>query len=188
MSDRKTVSLFNELEKEIFLVSSGANGQYSGMIVTWVTAASLVPEHPRIVLVLSPANATTQMLLHTGRFILHRLSREQVDLVPRFGLGSSARVDKFASVPFHLDDHQLPILEGVSGWARGTLVSVLNGGDRLVVLASIDQEGADPTKAPLCVHDLPEHLSPALMAQLEEKYVRDVERDRQLLHATRPAE
>jgi flavin reductase (DIM6/NTAB) family NADH-FMN oxidoreductase RutF len=188
MSDRKTVSLFNELEKDIFLVSSSDNGRYSGMIVTWVTAASLVPEHKRIVLVVSPANATTQVMLHTGRFILHRLSREQVDLVPRFGLVSSASVEKFASVPFHLDEHQLPILEGVCGWARGAIVSVLNGGDRLVVLASIDREGADPARQPLCVHDLPRSLSPAIMAQLEEKYMRDVERDRRLLQAPHTAE
>ena len=188
MSDRNIVSLFDELEKEIFLVSSGDNGHYSGMIVTWVTAASLVPERKRIVLVLSPANATTQMMLHTGRFILHRLSSEQIDLVPRFGLVSSANVDKFASVPFHLEEHQLPILEGVCGWARGIIVSVLNGGDRLVVLASVDLEGADPSKEPLRVQDLPRSLSPAIMAQLEEKYLRDVERDRHLLRDTRTAE
>jgi flavin reductase (DIM6/NTAB) family NADH-FMN oxidoreductase RutF len=94
-------------------------------------------------------------------------------------------VDKFASVPFHLEDHQLPILEGVCGWARGTLVSVLHGGDRLIVLASVDREETDPTKQPLCVHDLSRSLSPAIMAQLEEKYMRDVERDRRLLHDPR---
>ena len=188
MSDRTTVSLFNELEKDIFLVSSSHNGRHCGMIVTWVTAASLIPEHKRIVLVISPANATTQMMLHTGRFILHRLSREQVDLVRRFGPVSSASVEKFAAVSFHLDEHQLPILEGVCGWARGTVVSVLDGGDRLVVLASLDREGADPTRQPLCLHDLARSLSPAILAQLEEKYVRDVARDRQLLQDPGTAE
>ena len=82
MADSHTVSLFDELEKDIFLVSAGDNGRYSGMIVTWVTAASLIPEQKRIVLVVSPANATTQVMLHTGRFILHRLACEQVELVP----------------------------------------------------------------------------------------------------------
>jgi flavin reductase (DIM6/NTAB) family NADH-FMN oxidoreductase RutF len=180
MAQQPEPRLFNDLEKAIFLVTACDRGHTSGMIVTWVTAASLVPERPRIVLVLSPANATTQMMVHTGQFVIHRLSSAQVDLVPQFGLWSSATVDKFAAVPFHRDADGLPILEGVCGWARGQTQAYLDGGDRLIVLANLEAETVTPHTQPLCIQDLPRRLSPAIVTQLEEKYRRDVVRDRTL--------
>jgi flavin reductase (DIM6/NTAB) family NADH-FMN oxidoreductase RutF len=180
MSEMTGRDLFDESKKEIFLVTSCYKGYKSGMIVTWVTSASLIPERKRIVLILSPTNYTTRMVLQNRQFIIHLLSREQVDLVPRFGLSSSEDSDKFSSVPFQLDEGGLPIIQGTYGWARGKVVSHLDGGDRLIVLAHLDMEEVHPNKEPLFVRDLTQYLSADTVEKMQEKYLRDVERDRRL--------
>ena len=180
MAEMTGRGLFEELQREIFLLTACEKGAKSGMIVTWVTSASLIPDRQRIVLVLSPANYTTGVVRQNRQFIIHLLSRDQVELVPRFGLSSSKDSDKFSAVPFQLDEHGLPIIQGTCGWARGEIVSHLDGGDRLIVLAQLAREEVYPAKEPLLVRDLAQHLSADMLEKLEEKYLRDVERDRRL--------
>lgn len=71
------------------MVTACYHGITGGMIVTWVTSASLIPERKRIVLVVSPHHYTTQVLLRSRTFVLHHLARTQVHLVPTFGLSSN---------------------------------------------------------------------------------------------------
>src|SRR5918999_1634525 len=112
------------------------------------------------------------MVLQNRQFIIHLLSREQVDLVPRFGLYSSEDSDKFSSVPFQLDKDGLPIIQGTYGWARGKIISHLDGGDRLIALAHLDTEEVHPDKEPLFVRDLTQHLSADIVEKMQEKYLR----------------
>jgi hypothetical protein len=62
MADGPITSIFDEGKREIFLITTSDDSRPSGMIITWVTSASLIPDDKRIVLVLSPHNHTTQML------------------------------------------------------------------------------------------------------------------------------
>jgi flavin reductase (DIM6/NTAB) family NADH-FMN oxidoreductase RutF len=111
MADDHIPSIFDEDQRPIFLVTAFDTSRPCGMIVTWVSLASLIPEDKRIVLILSPHNHTTQVLLQHRRFIIHLLAHHQAILVPTFGLYSSREVDKFASVPYQQDaDSGLPIV------------------------------------------------------------------------------
>jgi flavin reductase (DIM6/NTAB) family NADH-FMN oxidoreductase RutF len=181
MTDDPITSIFDEGKREIFLITTSDDRRPSGMIITWVTSASLILDDKRIVLVLSPHNHTTQALLHRRRFILHLLAHNQAALVPTFGLYSSRDVDKFASVPFTLDeDSGIPIVEGTCGWARGNLISQMDTGERFIVLAQIEKETAQPATQPLLVRNLAQHLPADTLQVMQEKYFRDVERDRRI--------
>ena len=149
MSDMSPASILDDVNKEVYLVTTCYHSTKRGMIVTWVTSASLLPERKRLVLVVSPHHATTQGLLHSRTFILHRLAREQVPLVPTFGLFSSREVDKFAQLSVHLDERGIPIIPGTCGWARGNMIAYIDGGDRLVVLAEVDKEEVPANRPPM---------------------------------------
>ncbi|MEE8625899.1 MAG: flavin reductase, partial [Acidiferrobacterales bacterium] len=95
-----TRSIFDELHREVYLVSSSYHSVKAGMIVTWITPASLIPERQRVILVLSPEQHTTKTLINSQKFIIHLLAKHQIDLVPIFGLYTSKDYDKFASVNF----------------------------------------------------------------------------------------
>ncbi|PON11935.1 hypothetical protein C2W62_42240 [Candidatus Entotheonella serta] len=181
MTDDHATSIFDENKREIFLITASDNHRPSGMIITWVTSASLIPDDKRIILVLSPHNHTTQVLLDRHRFIIHLLAQDQAALVPTFGLSSSRDVDKFASVPFTLDeDSGIPIVDETCGWARGKLISQMDTGERFIVLAEIEKESAQPAKQSLRVRDLGHNLPAATLQDMLEKYLRDVERDRRI--------
>lgn len=181
MTDDQITSIFDEDKREIYLVTTSDNRRPCGMIVTWVTPASLIPEAKRIVLVLSPHSYTTQVLLQKRQLVIHRLAHDQAALVPTFGLSSSREVDKFASVSFTLDeDSGIPIVDGTCAWALGNLISQMDAGDRLVVLARLEQETADRTKQSLRVGDLAQHLPADTLQAMQEKYLRDVARDRRI--------
>ena len=181
MTDDQITSIFDEDKREIYLVTTSDNSRPCGMIVTWATPASLIPEAKRIVLVLSPHSYTTQVLLQKHLFIIHRLALEQAALVPTFGLYSSREVDKFASVSFTLDeDSGIPIVDGTCAWALGILISQMDAGDRLVVLARLEKETTDFTKQSLLVGDLAQHIPAATLQEMQDKYFRDVERDRHI--------
>jgi flavin reductase (DIM6/NTAB) family NADH-FMN oxidoreductase RutF len=181
MTDDPIASIFDEGKREIFLIATSDDSRPSGMIITWVTSASLIPDDKRIVLVLSPHNHTTQVLLRRRRFILHLLAHDQAALVPTFGLYSSRDVDKFASVLFTLDDDSgIPIVEGTCGWARGNLISQMDTGERFIVLAQIEKEVAYLPKRSLLVRDLAQQLSGTTLQEMQDKLFRDVERDRRI--------
>ena len=181
MTDAPNMSIFDEGEREIFLITTSDDNRPSGMIITWVTSASLIPEDKRIVLALSPHNHTTQVLLRRRQFIIHLLAHDQAALVPTFGLYSSRDVDKFAALRFTLDEASgIPIVDGTCGWARGRLTSQMDSGERFIALAQIEKEVAYRSKESLRVRDLTQHLSTSILQKMQEKYLRDVERDRRM--------
>lgn len=184
MSDNSPTSILDDVHKEVYLVTSCYHGSTSGMIVTWVTSASLLPERKRLVLVVSPHHYTTQVLLQSRTCVLHQLAHDQVHLVPTFGLSSSREVNKFAQLSVQLDDRGIPILPGTCGWARGNIIAHIDGGDRLIVLADVDKEEVTANTQPLFVRDLAHALPGDMLMQMEEKYRRDVERDRTLIQTT----
>jgi flavin reductase (DIM6/NTAB) family NADH-FMN oxidoreductase RutF len=181
MNEISAASIFDESKKEVFLVTSCDQGSKSGMIVTWVTSASLIPERKRLVLVVSPQNHTTQVLLQHRKFVIHLLSQDQVNLVPTFGLYSSRDVDKFSDVSFHLDDSGIPIIAGTCGWARGHIIAKIDGGDRFILLTDVDKEEVNPNQQPLLVQDLGQFLPEDILQQMQTKFSHDVERDRSLI-------
>lgn len=181
MSDLSPVSILDDGDRAIYVVTTCYQDSTSGMIVTWVTSASLIPERKRVVLVVSPHHVTTQMLLQSRTFVLHQLAHEQAHLVPTFGLFSSREVDKFAQLAVQLDDRGIPMLSGTCGWVRGNVVAHMDGGDRFIVLAEVDAEEVTATTQSLFVRDLAHTLPVDMLKQLEEKYRRDVERDRTLI-------
>jgi flavin reductase (DIM6/NTAB) family NADH-FMN oxidoreductase RutF len=181
MSDNRNTSIFDEDKREIFLVATSDNHRHCGMIITRVSSANMLPEDRRIALILSPHNHTTQALLNRQQFIIHLLAYDQADLVPTFGLYSSRDVDKFASVPYTLDRaSNLPIVEGTCGWARASLISQMDAGYRLIVLAQIEHETAQSVRQSLLVQDLAQHLPTDTLQEIQRKYLQDVERDRQM--------
>jgi flavin reductase (DIM6/NTAB) family NADH-FMN oxidoreductase RutF len=173
--------ILDEGKREIFLITAAdADDQLSGMIITWVSPAGLVPDQKRIMMALSPTNHTTQVLLKETRFAIHLLRKSQVSLVPIFGTKSSRDVNKFENVEYILEDG-LPIIAGTCGWMIGKVVSTMEAGDRIIVLADIEQDEATQEQDPLYVHDISTSLLPSLDVQaLDNKFRQDIVRDRQM--------
>src|SRR5436190_14102635 len=94
-------ALFAQVDRQLWLVTAAAGGRRGGLIATFVSEASIVPDLPRVLVGLARQHHTWELVEAGGAFALHLLSAEQLDLVYRFGLTSGRGADKLAGLPWH---------------------------------------------------------------------------------------
>jgi flavin reductase (DIM6/NTAB) family NADH-FMN oxidoreductase RutF len=173
-------SLFNFANQEIYIVTAAHGGQVSGQATTWITLASLIPEHPRVTAIISPRNYTFALIRSSGQFILNLLAEGQQDWVSRFGLQSTRDVDKFAGIATQFSAKGIPILPDTCGWAECTVIQTVDLGDRMVFIADVIQQQVQEHRKPLrrqeALATLPLEITQALTA----KRLLDIESERSL--------
>jgi flavin reductase (DIM6/NTAB) family NADH-FMN oxidoreductase RutF len=174
-------SIFSLTNHELYIVTARHDGRENGQIATWIMPATLVPERPRIVAVLSPNNFTHTLIHSAGRFVLNMLADGQHDLVPLFGLVSGKDFDKFDGMELQRTASGLPVLPGTCGWAECVVVSSSDGGDRMVYIADIVEQNVVPGKTPLRKNEAFARIPEDLRQLLEEKHRRDGTRDSGLI-------
>ncbi len=145
----KPSSIFSLSNHDIFVITAAHDGKESGQIATWIMPATLVPDHPRIVAVISPQNYTHGLIDASGYFIVSLLSDEQYNLVPVFGLYSGRTTDKFHGLGMDRPVRGIPILKHTCGWALCRIVDRLDSGDRVIYLADIIEQNIHPNRIPL---------------------------------------
>ncbi|MBE0643476.1 MAG: flavin reductase [Bacteroidetes bacterium] len=171
-------SIFSLTDHEIYVVTARSDGRDSGQIATWIMPATLVPDHPRVAVVISSQNFTHGLLAVSGRFVLNLLSDEQHALLPLFGLYSSRDYDKFAGMEVRRSPEGIAVLPGTCGWAECRVVSQLDLGDRIIYVADVTAQEIASGRRPLRKKEA-FALQPAeVRAQLEEKHRTDGARDR----------
>jgi flavin reductase (DIM6/NTAB) family NADH-FMN oxidoreductase RutF len=171
-------SMFSLTNHEIWVLTAHHEGRDNGQVATWIMPATLVPDRPRLVAVLSPQNFTHDLIALSGRFVLNLLAEDQADLLPHFGLASGRQVDKFAGAEPRRSPEGIPVLDGCCGWAECRIVSSLDIGDRIVYVADILAQEIRPGMTPLRKKEAFAAQPQEIRRQLEEKHRVDGERDR----------
>jgi len=172
-------SMFSLTDHELYIVSARHNGCDNGQIATWIMPATLVVEQPRIVALISPQNYTYSLIAPTGRFAVSMLSEEQHELVPRFGLYSGRDIDKFQGVKTERTASGLLILVDGCGWADCVVVSTLDAGDRILMLADIVEQEFSCGTRPLRKNAAFALQPREIRDLLDKKHRDDGERDKQ---------
>lgn len=176
-------SIFNLVNPEIYVITAAYEGNASGQVATWVTLGALVPDHLRVVAVLSPRNLTFELIQKSQHFVINLLAEGQQDWLPLFGLQSSRDINKFAGIFAETTSRNIPILPHTCGWAECRTVQEVDLGDRVVVIADVLQQEVHASRKPLCRAEamaaLPLHISQALA----QKRLLDIECDRVLIQA-----
>jgi flavin reductase (DIM6/NTAB) family NADH-FMN oxidoreductase RutF len=170
-------TIFSLTNHELYVVTARDGERGNGQIATWIVPATLVPEHPRIVAVLSPHNYTHELVAKSRRFVLNMLAEEQYELVPRFGLHSGRDRDKFEGMNVRYTASGIPLLPDTCGWAECVIIGELDGGDRMIYLADVTDHRTDPSHRPLRKNEAFARLSPEIRVLLEEKQRLDGIRD-----------
>ncbi len=174
--------MFHLTNHEVFAVTSRYGDRDGGQIATWVMPATLVPERLRAVMVLSPRNFTTGLVLHRGRLVLHLLARGQETLVPRLGLLSGHdRPDKLEGIAMERTKTGLPRIVGTCGSAEMEVLDRLDTGDRVILLCEAVEVHPEPERPPMRHKDALALLPPEVVQALAHKRTQDAERDRALI-------
>ena len=177
-------SIFRLTNPEIYVVTTAHGDQLAGQVATWVTLATLVPESPRVVVVLSPHTHTSSLLKNQTSFVLNMLAEDQAPWLERFGLRSGFQQDKFSDIAMTKTDSGLPILPETCGWALCDVSETLDVGDRIIWVADVVQQSVNPNKQPLRRVEGLDALPAEVRQELLQQRLADIERDRPHRHAS----
>jgi flavin reductase (DIM6/NTAB) family NADH-FMN oxidoreductase RutF len=108
--------------------SHGANGPNAQICVS-VFGASIVPERPRLLVVLSKTNYTTELVSSSGTLTVTVLSEGQVGLLEPLGLRSGRDGPKLDGVGHELTGPGDPVFPGGAGWVEGEVLEQFDLGD-----------------------------------------------------------
>jgi flavin reductase (DIM6/NTAB) family NADH-FMN oxidoreductase RutF len=185
MDRAAAAALFAMLDREVWLVTAAAGERRGGLIATFVSQASLSPEHPRVVVGIARQHHTWELIEASGAFALHLLAVENAEWVAHFGVRSGRDEDKFAGRNVGRAATGSPILEGSMGWLDCSVEARLETGDRTLYLAQVLEGKVTRGGAPLRARQLGQHLGAEVLAQLKELVQKDSEVDAVAIRAWR---
>ena len=166
-------AVFARLDRELWVVTSSANGQRGGLIATFVNQASIVPKLPRVVLGIARHHFTASLIEKSFAFALHLIGEQHIDWVWRFGLRSGREFDKLEGLNLTDGPTGSPLLRDALAWLDCRVEARLDTGDRIVYLAEVIAGESMRPEAPLCVSRMIALAEPERRKELKEQMERD---------------
>jgi flavin reductase (DIM6/NTAB) family NADH-FMN oxidoreductase RutF len=177
-------ALFGRMDREIWLVTSQAGSQRGGLIATFVGAASIVPEMPRVMVGLAKHHYTYGLVEASGAFVLHLLGERHLEWVYRFGLTSGHTSDKFVGLEMQPTTSG-PLLRDALGWLECKVEAKLDTGDRTVYLAEVTHSESSGDEQPLTVSRMVQLAPDEKRTELKRLMQRDAALDADAIRAWR---
>jgi flavin reductase (DIM6/NTAB) family NADH-FMN oxidoreductase RutF len=187
MDHEAASTLFRALDREVWLVTARAGERRGGLIATFVSQASIVPEAPRVIVGLARQHHTWELVEESGAFALHLIAEEQVDWVWRFGLQTGRDRDKLDGLETKAGVSGAPILNEAPAWLDCRVEARLDTGDRTVYLAAVLDARFDGEPTALTVRQLRTMIPDDRRRVLEEQMGRDIAVDAHAIDAWRRA-
>src|SRR4051812_44968469 len=85
--------LFARLDRELWVITAAASRR-GGLVATFVSNASIVPELPRLLVGVAKQHHTWGLIEASGAFAAHLIGEQHVGWVERFGLHTGRDRDK----------------------------------------------------------------------------------------------
>jgi flavin reductase (DIM6/NTAB) family NADH-FMN oxidoreductase RutF len=177
--------LFSLIDRELWLVTAAAGPRRGGLLATFVSQASLVPELPRVLVGLARQHHTWEIVEAGNAFALHLLGEEHLELVWRFGLASGHDVDKLAGLSCTTGATGSPRLDGVLGWLDCRVEGRLDTGDRTVYLAEVVEARVSHVRAPLTFKRALQLATPEQLREMKRLLAHDSALDAEAIHRWR---
>ena len=124
------------LDYPMFIVTTVGAGTRAGCLVGFATQASIDP--PRWLVGISDKNFTYRVVQDATRLAVHVLGPEDVELASLFGEQTGDEVNKFAQCRWHDGPDGVPVLDDVTAWFSGLILSRDRVGDHVAHLIEVD--------------------------------------------------
>tara|TARA_B100001013_G_scaffold295440_1_gene195795 strand:- start:88 stop:570 length:483 start_codon:yes stop_codon:yes gene_type:complete len=102
-----------------------------------VLRGSLLPEIPRIIIVISKRNMTHDMIYNSGIFAVHLLKTNQMNLVWDLGFFSGRTKNKLHNIEYEFKESGSPILKNAYAYLDCKVVNCMDVGDSTCFLGTI---------------------------------------------------
>jgi len=140
--------LLRHLTSPIVAVTSERAGKRNGMILDSAVRASIVPTIPRLSAYVHKFNLSHDLIFETGRFVLHLLREDQLELVHLLGFVSGRTRDKLADVPHRLGRLGAPVLDDCYAHFECRVANVMDTGSSTCFLGDVTEVGHGAATAP----------------------------------------
>ena len=187
MDTSAAAQIFEQIDRELWIVTAAHGGRRGGLIATFVSHASLVPSLPRALIAVAKQHHTWQLIEVSHAFGLHLISARQLDRVWHFGLRSGRDVDKLAGFAIESGVTGSPLLSDSLGWLDCRVESQMDIGDRTVYLAEVVAARYHRDEPPLTMKELLRIAPPERLHELKQLRDRDSAIDAQAILAWREA-
>jgi len=167
MDPAPTYELLRNLTTPVVAITSARGTTRNGMISDGAVRCSIVPDIPRLLVQINTFHLTHEIVRETGRFAVHLLHRDQVDVVLKLGFRSGRDADKLADVPHHLGATGCPILDDCYAWFDCTVINHMETGISTCFLGQAMDVGRGRGEAVLEPAQLREALPPDYRALYE---------------------
>jgi len=146
MDPTLSYELLRSFTTPVVAITAERAGKRNGMISDVAIRASIVPDVPRLMILVHKFNYTHDMILETGRFALHALHRGQFDVIERLGFESGRDRDKLAAIPHRPGALGCPILEDCWAWFECRVINAMDTGSSTCFLGEATDLGRGPGK------------------------------------------
>lgn len=166
--------LLSQLWTPLVAVSAAHGGRASAQIAVSAHGASIVPDRPRVLVLLWKTNLTHDLVQESSAFALHLLRDDQDELVHRLGFVSGRDTEKLAGLAWHAGATGSPVLEDCLGHVECRVVNAMDGGDMTAFLADVvDGATSDQGGEPLWWRDLRRRMPAAWSVEWDAKQVNE---------------
>lgn len=171
MRPEETYEIVRNLTTPVVALTSTWNGRHNGMIADSAMRASLSLRVPRVSVFIQKWNLSHDMILRTGRLVLHLLHREQWDLIWRLGFFSGRDAEKLKEIPHRLGVLGRPILDDCYAYLECSVVNLMDAGGSTCFLADVVGAGGgtgdDVMTAAYLRANMPESWRPVYLERLK---------------------
>ena len=175
MKHNRIAPIMGNLWSPIAAVTSRWQGRNNVKIAEAISAASIVPEMPRVLLQIYKSIHSHGMIHKSGAFALNFLRQEQIDLIKNFGFVSVRYHDKLKSVAFRSGETDNPTLDDCWGYLDCRVVNSMDGGDMTCFLAEVIDGDILVEGSPLLWRDARRRLPKEWMGEWDRKIAGEIQ-------------
>jgi flavin reductase (DIM6/NTAB) family NADH-FMN oxidoreductase RutF len=186
-------SVLAELWAPVAALTAAHAGRANGLITSTAVTASLLPEAPRVSVVLARTNLTHDLVRASRAFALHLLPAEppepSVELFRRLGFLSGRDAEKLAGIAWRPGTTGAPVLEAALGYVEVRVSEWVDTREVALVVGDVVAGARLRDGRHLTIDDVRERLSSADLAAWEARRAEELRQARGLTAAeARPAQ
>jgi flavin reductase (DIM6/NTAB) family NADH-FMN oxidoreductase RutF len=175
MEYKRIAPMMTHLWSPMAAVTSCWEGKLNAQIVVAIGGASIVPSQPRVVVQIYKRNFSHGQIYRSGAFALNFLRKDQLQLIPEFGLVSGRDKDKLSGVAHHLGSSGSPVLRDCWGYLDCRVINALDAGDMTCFLGEVLEGGTASEDGPLWWRDAARRLPKEVMEEWDRKIKGEIE-------------
>ena len=154
-------------------VGSHANGRANAQVCISIANASIVPDRPRLIVMLWKANYTHELVQQSGSMAITVLTDLDVPLVEPLGIRSGRDGDKLEGTGYRLTEAGNPYFPNGTGYVECTVIDALDLGDATAFLCAIEHEQQLRRAQPITWRQASELADDEVMQRYQQKLERD---------------